>query len=79
MYYVRIARVNVYLPDDLALRVKEADLNVSAVTRDALERELAGRATNAWLDRIRRLPPTGITHEEVMAAIDAGRDEYDPQ
>jgi len=74
-----MARVNVYLPDDLATRVKEADLNVSAITQKALEAELVGRATNAWLAEIRRLPPSGVTHDEVIAALDAARDEYDPE
>ena len=44
-------RITVYLPDDLAKRVKEhADLNVSAVCQDALRRELARRAELERLD-----------------------------
>jgi post-segregation antitoxin (ccd killing protein) len=74
-----MARVNVYLPDELASRVKKADLNVSAIAQKALEQELAGQATNAWLAEIRRLPPSGVSHDEVIAALDAARDEYDPR
>ena len=74
-----MARVNVYLPDELASRVKQADLNVSAIAQKALEDELAGQETNKWLASIRRLPPSGVSHDQVIAALDAARDEYDPR
>jgi len=35
--------------------------------------ELAGRHTSAWLESVRRLPPTGVTHDEVIQALDAVR------
>lgn len=70
-----MARVNVYVPDDLAEQAREAGLNVSSVTQDALRRELAGSRTTAWLDAVRRLPRTGVSHEEVVAALDQVRAE----
>lgn len=70
-----MARVNVYLPDDLAAEARAAGLNVSSVAQEALRRELAGPRTSGWLDRIRRLPPSGVTHDEVIDAIDAVRSE----
>ena len=76
---MRMARVNVHLPDELASRVKKADLIVSAIAQKALEAELAGQATNVWLAEIRRLPPSGVGHDEVIAALDAAREEYDPR
>ena len=70
-----MARVNVYLPDDLAQRAKEADLNVSsALTRRAIEDELAGQETNEWLARI-SARSYGVSHDQVIAALDAVRDE----
>jgi len=72
---MRMARVNVYLPDDLAEEARTAGLNVSRLSQEALRRELARRRTDAWLDRIMALPPTGVTHEEAQAALDAARDE----
>ena len=45
-----MARLNVYLPDGLARRAREAGLNVSVVAQEALESQLAARDTNAWLD-----------------------------
>jgi post-segregation antitoxin (ccd killing protein) len=74
-----MARLNVYVPDDLASRVREAEINVSAVTRAALEEELSRRSTNTWLNELRRLPPAGVSHDDVIAALDAARDEYDPR
>jgi len=70
-----MARVNVYLPDGLARQVKEADLNVSAITQKALEHALAAQATNAWLATLDDLPPAGVSHEQALAALDAARDE----
>ena len=37
VYPVCMARVNIYLPDDLARRAREADLNVSGIAQEALE------------------------------------------
>jgi post-segregation antitoxin (ccd killing protein) len=61
-----VARVNVYLPDALARQAREAGLNVSSLTRDAVERALAGRRGDAWLDAIARLDPAGVTHSEAL-------------
>lgn len=70
-----MARVNVYLPDDLATRARAAGLNVSAVTRSALEAELAADATSDWLARAAALPALDISHKEVLDAVAAARDE----
>ena len=70
-----MARVNVYLPDELAARTRAAGLNVSAVTRAALESELAGSATAEWLAHTAELPPLGVDHGSVLDAIDAAREE----
>jgi post-segregation antitoxin (ccd killing protein) len=69
-----MARVNVYLPDELASRVKKADLNVSAIAQKALEEELAGQETNEWLAQI-SARSYGVSHDQVIAALDAVRDE----
>ena len=75
VYPMRMARVNVYLPDDLAKEAKEAGLNISGITQEALRAAIAGRRLAAWLEEVRRLPPTGVTHEEVIAALDEARRE----
>ena len=70
-----MSRVNVYLPDDLATRVKAADLNVSAIAQSALKQALAAQETKVALDRIRSRH-YGVSHDEVMAALDEVRDEH---
>jgi post-segregation antitoxin (ccd killing protein) len=72
---MRMARVNIYLPDDLAREARAAGLNISKVTQEALRSALASCRVAAWLDGIARLPPTGVTHEQVMTALDEARAE----
>ncbi len=70
-----MARVNVYLPDDLAHEARTAGINVSSVTQEALRARLRARSTDAWLDSLRSLPLAGVTHEQVLAALDEVRAE----
>lgn len=72
---MRMARVNIYLPYDLAAEAKAAGLNVSGIAQEALRAELAARRVAAWLDGVAALPPTGVTHEQVLAALDEARRE----
>ena len=85
VYPVCMARVNIYLPDDLAKRAREAELNVSGIAQEALERALSINATNAWLESVLADPPLaglGLTHADVIAALDEVRaeagDEFPP-
>ena len=76
VYPVCMARVNIYLPDDLAKRAREAGLNVSGVAQQAIEAELTMRAVDEWLARVRERPPlAGVTHDQVIQAIDDAREE----
>jgi post-segregation antitoxin (ccd killing protein) len=70
-----MARVNVYLPDELAARAREVGLNVSAVTRSALEAELARGAASEWLARVATVPGLGVEHDDVLAALEGAREE----
>lgn len=72
---MRMARVNVYLPDDLASEVKAAGLNVSNITQDALRTALATRRVDDWLDDLAAMRPLGVSHRAVSAAIAAAKDE----
>lgn len=74
-YGVCMARVNIYLPDDLARRAGEAGLNVSGIAQEALEHELRVRDTNAWLDRIERQPALSAPSREELDAIWSEVDE----
>lgn len=74
-----MARANVYLPDGLAEVAKEADLNLSAITQHAVRQVLAQQSTDAWLSALAPASPDAATHEHVLAALDAARDEPSSQ
>jgi len=70
-----MARLNVYLPDELAEQARAARLNVSGLTQEALRRALAREDTNRWLASLERLPPIDVSHDEVVRALDEAREE----
>lgn len=70
-----MARVSVYLPDDLAEQARRAGLNLSNITQEALRQRLAGQRTTEWLAQIRQEQPAGVDHESVLAALDAERED----
>ena len=74
-----MARINVYVPDELAERARSAGLNVSALTQQALASALAREGTNRWLDRLENLPSNEIPHDEVLRALDEAREEFGAQ
>jgi post-segregation antitoxin (ccd killing protein) len=73
---MRMARVNVYLPDDLADSAREAGVNVSAVTQQALRATLASSHTDRWLKRLAQRPQIKLEHDLVLRALDDARDEF---
>ena len=50
-------------------------MSVSNITQAALRRELGARNTSEWLSRLARLPGLKVSHEQVLSAIDAEREE----
>jgi post-segregation antitoxin (ccd killing protein) len=74
---MRMARVNIYLPDELAEEARAAGLNVSGLTQKAVLGALATARTNEWLDDVARLPRTGLTHDQVVAALHDARNDFD--
>jgi post-segregation antitoxin (ccd killing protein) len=72
---MRMARVNVYLPDQLAGEARAAGVNISRVTQEALSSTLARSETDRWLDRLESLPRSAVTHQRVIDAIDEARAE----
>lgn len=73
---MRMARVNVYLPDELAQRARAAGLNISGVAQEALRGALMRGETDRWLDRLEALPRHDIPHGRVIDALDAAREEF---
>lgn len=70
-----MARLNVYVPDELAERARSAGLNVSALTQAAITSELSRHATDAWLDSL-PTPRRAVAHESALAALDQTRAEF---
>lgn len=77
VYSMRMARVNVYLPDDLADEVRASGINVSQVTQEALRAVLSPIRTDSWLDDVRRLGPTGVSSEDVAAAVTSAKEDLE--
>jgi heme oxygenase len=73
---MRMARVNVYLHDDLARQARTAGLNISRITQDAIRAGLARGETDRWLDRLDLLPAPEVAHERVLEALDGARDAF---
>jgi post-segregation antitoxin (ccd killing protein) len=76
VYSVCMARVNVYLPDELAERAKLAGVSISTVTQHALRSALAAMDTNTWLDRLDQHAGADVEHEHVLAALDDAREDF---
>jgi post-segregation antitoxin (ccd killing protein) len=74
---MRMARVNVYLPDDLAAAAKAAGLNMSGLTQEAVRGALNARHTEVWLAEVVKLPRTSVTHDDVVAAVEQARRDLD--
>ncbi len=70
-----MARVNVYLPDELAAAARAAEVNLSAVVQDAVRALLDRRSTDAWLDALPLGAERRTSHDEVLSALDAARDD----
>jgi post-segregation antitoxin (ccd killing protein) len=71
-----MARMNIYLPDDLAAKARAAGLNLSALTRAAVESEFARSRTDVWLKRVLALAPTSVSHDEAIEALDGAREDF---
>lgn len=66
-------RVNIYLPDKLAERVSEADINVSAVAQDALDAELKRISYVGWLERAAALAAVEADSGEALRMTRGGQ------
>ena len=52
-----MARLSIYLPDALAREAQAAALDISELTRVAVERALAAPWADAWLEDLEAAPP----------------------
>jgi post-segregation antitoxin (ccd killing protein) len=74
---MRMARVNVYLPDSLAERARAAHLNVSGLTQEAVTAALERVEAERWIDRLEQRPRRDLSRAGVIGALDEARDELE--
>jgi post-segregation antitoxin (ccd killing protein) len=74
---MRMSRVNVYLPDDLAEEAKKAGLNISSLTQDAIRSSLAARSLTNWQQQVADLQSPAVSHQRVVDAVRAAKDELE--
>lgn len=74
---MRMSRVNVYIPDELAAEAKAAGLNISNLTQKAIRSALAADSLKAWQDKVSKLDATGVDHESVLVAVSEAKDELE--
>lgn len=74
---MRMSRVNVYIPDELAAEAKAAGLNISNLTQKAIRSALAADSLKAWRDKVSKLDATGVDHESVLVAVREAKDELE--
>lgn len=69
-----MARMNIWLPDEVAAGVRAAGLNLSMVTRVAALRELAQQDTERWLRfvALQRMALNAVSHDATFQALRAG-------
>ncbi len=72
-----MARVNIYLPDELAEAAKATGLNVSRLTQEAIRRKVRTRTLDRWLERTATLPDPGMGPETVAQEMSAAKDELE--
>lgn len=77
MYNMRMARVNVYLPDDLASEAKSKGLNISKLTQEALKRAIDSDKMAAWMEQVRSDPPIEVDPDILRAAIAGAKDDIE--
>lgn len=77
VYTMRMSRVNVYLPDELADEAKKAGLNISSLTQEAIRSSLAAQDLAHWQRRVAKLDSPGVSHHKVIDAVRAAKDELD--
>lgn len=72
-----MARVNVYLPDELAREARAADLNLSGLTQEAVRRALNARRTDAWLDGLIESKRADVDIQSALAAVREALDDLE--
>ncbi len=76
VYDMSMARVNIYLPDELAAKSRAAGFNVSSLTQGAIRRALDALDVNDWLDDLASLEPANVDYRLVKQCVTETKDEF---
>lgn len=71
MYIVCIARVNVYLPDELVDAIRPLDWNLSNLLQSAVRERLETLRLDQWLTELRSEPSAAADHGQTLASLEA--------
>jgi len=70
VYSVCIARINVYLPDELAQAIRPLGWNLSQVLQGAVRERLDTFRLDEWLTALHTPTAAAPTHDQAMAALE---------
>jgi plasmid stability protein len=77
---IQVKNVPPVLHERLRARARAEGRNLSDYVLDVLARDLTVPSTREWLDRLAQDEPlSSISSEEIVEAIDRGREERDAQ
>ena len=71
-----MAKVTIYMPDELLAEAKDAELNISGLAQAAVAAALESAKTDAWLEELRRRPRSTVRSEDVDRALRGVRDSW---
>jgi post-segregation antitoxin (ccd killing protein) len=71
-----MAKVTIYMPDDLLAEAKDAELNISGLAQAAVAAALRRAKTDAWLEELGRRPRSSVGSEDVDRALREVRDSW---
>lgn len=70
VYIVCIARLNVYLPDELAEAIRPLDWNLSNLLQSAVRERLDRQRLDTWLSELKHSPSGAAVHGQTLAALE---------
>lgn len=71
-----MAKVTIYMPDDLLAEAKDAELNISGLAQAAVAAALRSARTDAWLDELDGRPRSTVRCEDVDRALRDVREHW---
>ena len=74
---VQVRNVDEETHNLLRRRAAAAGMTLSDYVLELIRKDLRKPSEAEWLARLRTLPPSGISHEDVIREIDEGRAERD--